>query len=86
MNAAEIKESIHHLIDQVQDEELLKAYLNVIEKGIEGFDQTNNVGYTIHGHPLSMEEVIAQVAAASLRVKSGSFISQEDLEKTSDNW
>lgn len=86
MTATQLKESLHGLINKIEDEELLNAYLKIIESGIGKDSETEIVGYTPKGEPIVKTELIEQVRAASERVKSGKYISQEDLEKASENW
>jgi hypothetical protein len=44
------------------------------------------VGYNVDGSPITKEHLLKRAKAASKRVKSGDFISQEELEKEIDNW
>lgn len=85
MTITRIKESLHDLIDRIEDKELLTAYHKIIEKGLS----TSNdliLGYNTNGEIISKSHLIQQVTAASQRVKSGQYTSQEELEKESENW
>jgi hypothetical protein len=44
------------------------------------------IGYKVDGTPLTRKELAQRVTSASKRVKSGNFISQEEVEKEVENW
>ncbi|MBN2639672.1 MAG: hypothetical protein JXR65_11380 [Bacteroidales bacterium] len=44
------------------------------------------VGYNIDGSTITKENLGERVKAASRRVKSGDFITQEEVEKEIENW
>ena len=85
MTAIQIKQSLHDLINKIEDEELLNAYLKIIASGVK-IKETEIIGYTTKGEPITQVEMLETVRAASERVKSGKYISQEDLEIASENW
>jgi len=85
MAITSVKESLHDLIDRIEDEELLNAYLKIIEKGLP-VSSDPIVGYTTKGEAITKSKLVQRVRAASERVKSGQYTSQEDLEKESENW
>ena len=86
MTTVRLKKSLHELIDAINDKELLNAYLRIMENGISQNKKVGIIGYDSKGQPITNEDLIEQVTAASERVKSGEYISQEDLEKESENW
>ena len=45
------------------------------------YEQSENVGYTIDGEPITKEDLKTRVKAASKRVKSGDYITQEEVDK-----
>ena len=49
-------------------------------------ENTLIVGYTAKGKPLTKFELKNRAKAASIRVKSGDFISHEEIEKEVENW
>lgn len=79
-----LRKTIHELIDQINDDDLLNAYLKIIEQGVK--KESEIIGYTTQGEPITPEILKKRVRAASQRVKSGNYISQEELEKESENW
>ena len=50
------------------------------------YENTLTVGYTAKGKIITKIELKNRVKAASKRVKSGDFISHEEIEKEVDNW
>lgn len=44
------------------------------------------VGYTVEGEPLTKEVYDSRLEKVEAQIKSGEFISQEDLEAESKNW
>lgn len=86
MTATQVKQSLHDLINKIEDEELLNAFLKIIESGMAKNKEAEIVGYTANDEPITQAELIKTARSASERVKSGNYISQEDLEKASENW
>lgn len=78
--------------------DLQKVKLNVIQKimGVTTpslLDKINQlldhemiVGYTVNGEPLTIESYNKRLEEAENQLKAGEFITQEDLEKESENW
>lgn len=85
MAIAKVKASLHDLIERIDDEELLNAYPKIIEKGLPGSSDPI-VGYTTKGETITKSKLVQRVRAASQRVKSGEYTTQEDLEQASENW
>ncbi len=85
MTTIKLKESLHYLIDKIEDEELLNAYLKIIKKGFQVSSEPI-VGYSTKGEAITKSKLIQKVRSASDRVKSGKFTTQEDIEKESEGW
>ena len=85
MAISTVKESLHDLIEKIEDEELLSAYLKIIEKALP-ISSDPIVGYTAEGEVITRSKLVQRVRAASNRVKSGLYTTQEDLERESENW
>ena len=45
------------------------------------YDKSKNIGYTVDGNPITKEDLKSRVKAASKKVKSGDYISQEEVDK-----
>ncbi len=50
------------------------------------YQKTDLVGYNLDGTPISKQHLADRVKAASVRVKSGDFITQDEVEKEIENW
>lgn len=59
------------------------ALLEKIEKML---DKEMIVGYTVDGRPLTKVAYDNRLKKAEEQIKAGRFITQEDLEKESENW
>ena len=86
MAAQALKKSLLQLIDKIDDEALLKAYLKVIRSSVEEQVNEDAVGYTTKGEALTKQTLKAKVKTASRRVKGGDFISHNDVVKDSKSW
>lgn len=60
-----------------------QALVHKIDKLIE---EERIVGYTVKGQPLTKVEYNRRLATAEQQLQNGETISQEDLEKESENW
>lgn len=81
MGVHKLREELHEYINQA-DERFLKMVYAMSKE----YKKTDVVGYTVDGSPITKENLIKRARAASKRVKSGDYISQEELEKESDKW
>ena len=68
MSTLELKEKIHHFIDEADDKILEAIYVLLESKREEKID-------------LSIEQYNKELDDALIRVKSGSFYTQEEVEK-----
>lgn len=81
MRTREIRKEIHDYIDQADD-----RFLKLVYAMSKEYENSSIVGYTPKGEPITKNELQERVKAASKRVKSGDFISHEELEKEVENW
>ena len=81
MGVAELKEELHNYIDQA-DERFLKMVYAMSRE----YKASTVIGYNADGTPIGPKELAQRVTSASKRVKSGNFITQEDIEKEVENW
>lgn len=82
MGVKKIREELHDNIIHA-DERFLKM---VYAMSKEYKKEHNIVGYSVDGSPIIKDSLIRQAKAASLKVKSGDFITQEEVEKEIENW
>lgn len=59
---------------------------SIINKIDEILEREMIVGYTVDGQPLTKEKYNQRIATAEQQLQNGETISQEDLEKESENW
>ncbi|ELR72931.1 hypothetical protein C900_00892 [Fulvivirga imtechensis AK7] len=81
---SEIKSILHKYIVETEDQEILnhvQAYFRSLlqKKG-------KIIGYTSDGQPLTIEVYKRDIDEARQQIREGKIISQEDLEKESENW
>ena len=81
MGTSEIRKEIHDYIDHADERFLKLVYVMSKE-----YENTLIVGYTAKGKSITKMDLKNRVKAASKRVKSGDFISQEEIEKEVENW
>jgi hypothetical protein len=73
-----------HLIEElarIQD-------IHIIEQIKQLLKQQNNpvVGYEINGDPITRKQLIKRIEESEKRIDNGEYVTQEDLEKESENW
>lgn len=81
MGALELRDSVLEYINTA-DERLLK----VVKAVIESYQENDIVAYAIDGTPLTRTTYKAELQEAKAEIERGEYISQEDLEKDSNNW
>jgi hypothetical protein len=59
---------------------------SIIKKIEQILDNEMVVGYTIDGKPLTQKAYNERIELAEKQLKNGQTISQDDLEKESENW
>ena len=73
MSSTELKEKIHHFIDEADDKVLEAIHVLLESKREETID-------------VSIEQYNNELNEALARVKSGSFYTQEEVEKIAAKW
>ena len=81
MSTQEIKNELHQYIDNAD-----LIFLKMMLAMSKAYNQEAIVGYDIDGNPISEQHLKNRVKAASKRVKSGDYITQEEIEKEIENW
>lgn len=82
MGVQKLREELHDYINHA-DERFLKM---VYAMSKEYKKQPTIVGYNVDGSPITKENLVERAKAASQRVKSGDFLTQEEVEKETENW
>jgi hypothetical protein len=62
--------------------------IHIIEQIKQLLKQKNNpiVGYEINGEAITRKQLIKRIEEAETRIDNGEYVTQEDLEKESENW
>ena len=81
MGVQKLRDELHDFINHA-DERFLKMVYAMSKE----YNETPFVGYNVDGSPITKENLVKRVKAASLRVKSGDFLTQEEVEKEVRNW
>lgn len=58
----------------------------LLEKINKILDKEMIVAYTVEGKPLTQKAYNKRLQKAEQQIKSGNYITQEELEKESENW
>ncbi len=59
---------------------------SIIEKINKILDKEMIVGYTVEGKPLTKKAYNQRLQKAEEQIKSESYLTQEEIEKESENW
>lgn len=81
---SDVKSTLRKYIVETEDMEILnhvKDYFMSLLK-----NKGKIIGYTSEGKPLTVQDYKKDIDEARDQVKQGKIISQEELEKKSDNW
>lgn len=81
MGVAELKKELHEDIEHADE-----IFLKMVHAMSQEYKASQTVGYTNNGKPITRKDLAQRVTSASQRVKSGHFISQEEIEKEIENW
>jgi hypothetical protein len=82
MSTLELKADLHNLINEINDNTVLKAVHMLLKKQA----QNDVVGYTANMKPLTKKAFIKRIEKAETQVKKGQYVTIEELEKESENW
>lgn len=66
----------------------MEIFVNFVKNNVmsKEYKKPVIVGYNVDGTPITQKGLKSRVKAASKRVKSGDYISQEEVEKEVENW
>ncbi len=82
MSDIEIRQQLHKYVDELDTPFLTAMYAMTV-----AYTGKNEIaGYTTKGEPLTREKIIKRARNASARVKAGQYLTQEEVEKQSENW
>jgi len=81
MGTPELRDEIHDFINHA-DERFLKMVYAMSKE----YKKPIIVGYNTDDSPITQQALREQVKSASVRVKSGDFLTQEEVEKEVESW
>jgi hypothetical protein len=81
MGVLELRKELHDYINHADE-----RFLKMIYAMSKEYKESAIVGYNVDGTPITQQHLLKRVKAASKRVKSGDFLTQEEVEKEVDNW
>ena len=81
MKLPELREELHEYINRA-DESILKVIYAISKES----ENSIIVGYNTDDTPITNQELRKRVKAASQRVKTGDFLTQEEIEQEIENW
>ena len=81
MHTQELREEVKKYIEQADE-----VFLKMVHAMSSEYKKTDMVGYNVDGTPISKKELVSRAKEASARVKSGDYLTQEEIEKEKKNW
>lgn len=81
MTNQELKITIHTLVDETDDMEVLQSILVLLKKVLSVQSHGNIAGYSASGAPVTKEELIKLVIDADLDIQKGNGVSFEEMKK-----
>ncbi|MBU0763965.1 MAG: hypothetical protein KJ607_03920 [Bacteroidetes bacterium] len=81
MSTVELRNELQNYLNRA-DERFLKMVFAMARE----YEKSEIVGYKVDGTPITKQALKRRVKDASKRVKSGDFITQEEIEKEVENW
>ena len=81
MDTVELRKELHNYIDHADE-----TFLKMVHAMSKEYKRTAIVGYNVDGTPITQQDLRKRVRAASKRVKSGDYLTQEEVEKEIENW
>lgn len=78
MSNEQLKYSIHSLLEEIEDADLLKSIYILLQR-TQVSDEV--VGYEIDGTPISEDDLVASILEEKASVARGERISFEDMKK-----
>lgn len=81
MGTAELRKELHTYIDHADE-----TFLKMVHAMSKEYKEHVIAGYNVDGTPITQQDLKDRVKTASKRVKSGDYITQEDVENEVENW
>lgn len=81
MGVQKLREELHDYINKA-DERFLKMVYAMSRE----YNKLDVAGFHVDGSPITKKDLVNRAKAASQRVKSGDFVTQEEVERETENW
>lgn len=81
---SDVKSALHQYVVETEDFEILNQVKEYFRKALKKKGEI--IGYTSEGKPLDIKAYKRNIDEARKQAKEGRVISQEELEKASENW
>jgi len=81
MGATELRKELHSYIDHADE-----TFLKMVHAMSREYKKSEIIGFNVDSSPITQKDLKKRVKAASKRVKSGIYITQEEVEKEIENW
>lgn len=81
MGVQKLREELHDYINHADE-----RFLKMVHAMSKEYNEPGIVGYNVDGSEITRESFVKRAKAASQRVKSGDFLTQEQVEKEVENW
>ncbi len=81
MDTHKLRKELHTYLEHADE-----TFLKMVHAMSKEYEKSENIGYTVDGNPIIKQDIKNRVKAASNRVKSGDYITQEKVEEEIKNW
>jgi hypothetical protein len=81
MGVQKLRKELHNYIENADE-----RFLKMVHAMSKEYNEPVIVGFNVDGSPISKENLVKRVKAASKRVKLGDYLTQDDVEKEVENW
>jgi len=85
MNKKSLKSDINDILNRIEDEAILEAYLDIL-KNVLKVQQHQIIGYSASGETLSSKDLERKIDQAKEDIKAGKKTSHDDLKNEAKNW
>jgi predicted transcriptional regulator len=78
-NTSKLKEDLHHIIDQIEDQAILEAVHTLL---------TSQIGtiYSLQGQALDQDSIEARLEESEADIEAGRTVSQQELKAKIQSW
>ena len=81
MGVQKLRQELHNYIDHADE-----RFLEMVHAMSKEYKESVVVGYNTDGSPITKKNLVKRAKAASQRVKSDDYITEEEVKKEVENW